>query len=522
MSESQGFLSIERIRLLEHQALAAARPGELMRRAAIAVTELADQLLQNQNRNTCVTGLIGPGNNGADALLALMMLARRGYQVRACAIQSQEFDQANPESNSDRAAVLSRWQAQGGILTPLSQLPDWLPALSGAQILPQTDILLLDGLFGIGIKRPITGQAAQIAQLTHRLDAPVIAIDAPSGLNADSGAIIGGERAAVVKASHTVTMLANKAGLHTGIGKAVSGRVSVAPLGVTYSKPEGRLIDRDWVTTRIKSRGPDTHKGSFGTVGVLGGAASMPGAALLAASGALAMGAGKVAIMSPAGELFDTGKPQLMSWSVQKPADLDRHLKSATTLVVGCGLGSNDAAHTLVSKALACDLPMVLDADGLNIVAASQHNTTLSAALVERNRPGVTVITPHPLEAARILGQTVNQIQNNRIDAALDLARRTQSTVILKGAGSVIAAPDGRWAINASGGPSLATGGTGDILAGMVGALLAQGYLPWEAAAIAAWVHGNAGDRWSDKHRRGVGLSAADLLHQIVLSFNSC
>lgn len=515
MTESPGFLTIDRIRQAETGALAGAPEGALMRKAALAVTRLADRLLQRQRRPAPVSALVGPGNNGADALLALMMLASRGYAVRAFASPT---DRRLPP---DAARVHAQWLARGGSFTALDRLPDHLPALSHRDG-SHDGGLIIDGLFGIGLQRPLQGDAAAAAQLTHRLDSPVIAVDVPSGLNASTGAIVGGERAAVVCASHTVTMIANKPGLHTGTGKEVAGAVSLATLDVDPGPVDGLLIDQSWVGARLSVRKANTHKGSFGFVAILGGAATMPGASLLAGHGARAAGAGKVALISPDRAVFDAGSPQLMAWQANHPSQLAEQLKPVNTLVAGCGLGTEPLAGVLLATGLGGSVAAVLDADALNLLASPSDAPPLGRLLNERAATSPTVLTPHPLEAARLLRQTVAQVQNDRIGAALRLAAQTRCTVVLKGAGSIIAAPDGRHAINTSGGPALATGGTGDLLAGVIGGLLAQGHTAWEAAAIGTWVHGHAADRWTHEHPRATGLDANHLIGQLISVFNTC
>lgn len=514
MTDSHAFMSLEKIRAVEARALSATAPGELMYRAAYDIAALAESLLITRPAQASVTALVGPGNNGGDALLALMLLQARGYRTRACALTSM------PIANSDAQAVWSQFLARGGSFSQMKDLPDLLPALSGGSAKAQNETILIDGMFGIGLHRPLEADAARAAQLTHRLDSPVLAIDVPSGLNADTGAKLGGERSAAVKASHTITLIANKPGLHTGQGRALAGKVIVSTLGIETSAPSGMSIDRQWVATRLRTRLSNSHKGTFGTVGILGGAPSMPGAALLAARAAQAGGAGKVAIMSPGARVFDPGSPQLMSWLLERPADLDAHLQQISCLVAGCGLGTDQLANTLLARALAAPLPAVIDADALNMIARNPANPDLRGLLLSRNRSTSAIITPHPLEAARLLKLSVAQIEDNRVTNAGRLATELQCTVILKGAGSVIAEPGGRWAIINSGSAALATGGTGDLLAGLAGALLAQGYPSWEAAAMAAWLHGDAADIWTQQHPRQIGLGAGALLNHLIESIN--
>ncbi|MEZ5740600.1 MAG: NAD(P)H-hydrate dehydratase [Burkholderiaceae bacterium] len=497
---SSGFLFQARIRAIEREHLDADPPAPLMARAALAVADAADHLLRQMPGRTRVLAAIGPGNNGADALLCLQTLARRGYRVEAHLLH--EGEPGPPEA----VAVHRQWLAAGGVVAPLQSLHRRL----GDGPAP----LLIDGLFGIGLSRPLGGSAARFAALTSRLEGPVLAVDVPSGLDPDTGSVVGGPLAAAVHATHTVTMIADKPGLWTGQGRLHAGQVSLASLGLPASVPDGLRIDRQWVRARLAHRSPVAHKGTFGTVAIVGGAAGMPGAALLAAAGARASGAGKVATLGPDGAVFDPGEPQTMAWQAERPSEFDALLATTDAIAVGCGLGQGTAARGLLGQALRQAVPLCLDADALNLLAATAAQDRARILMRERadlGRP--TVITPHPLEAARLLGCSARDIEQNRIGQALALATRFACVVLLKGAGSVLAAPDGRWALITSGGPALATGGTGDVLAGLVTGLLAQGHSGWEAAAVAAWIHGDAADRWTVGHPRARGLSAPALVH---------
>ncbi len=473
-----------------------------MRRAARAVAGKAVQLARELVPPPVITGLIGPGNNGGDALLALAELAQRGYKTRALYLAGPPtIDSDLSIHNTAARCELSTLMADGN---------------HGHQQ------LVIDGMFGIGLSRPLGSVAAQCAQWTTRLACPVLAIDVPSGLNPDTGAIVGGPRAAIVKASHTVTMLGDKPGLHTGAGPEYAGDVTVASLGGEPVSADGIRINQQWVANRLRPRTATAHKGDFGMVAAIGGASGMTGAALLAAHGARAVGAGKIATISPDGPVFDPGHPQLMSLSIDRPSDFERHLVGLSAAAIGCGLGSGSRASSLLMQTLSTDLPLVVDADGLNIIGPLTEASALSALLARRSQIAPTVLTPHPLEAARLMSVTTSEVQDNRIGSALSLSHLSGAIVLLKGAGTVLAAPDGRWGLIDAGGPALASGGTGDILAGMVAGLMGQGQSAWEAAAVAAWVHGNAGDRWSVANPLGRGLHSVDLLRQIVYAMNHC
>jgi len=330
----------------------------------------------------------------------------------------------------------------------------------------------------------------------------VVSIDVPSGIDADTGAVVGGESGVAVRAEETVTMIADKPGLHTGPAVDHVGRIRVATLGIEFELPRsgvcsGQLIDRCAVAGLLPARPRDSSKGRFGSVVIVGGARGMAGAALLAARGAQASGAGKVSIISPDDPVFDPGQPQLMS----RPASAG--FGPAKVLVTGCGLGTGPESCKLFEQAVGQALAQVLDADALNLLSMQTLPTG------PRHAP--TVLTPHPLEAARLLGTDVAAIQADRIASAREIARRWDALTVLKGAGTVIAAADGRWAILESGGPALASAGSGDVLAGVIGGLMAQSLGAWDAAVLGCWAHAAAADTWSSASRWPAGLSAAAL-----------
>jgi ADP-dependent NAD(P)H-hydrate dehydratase / NAD(P)H-hydrate epimerase len=512
----------QRIRAIERDALAATGEGELISRAATAVADACARLLRDLPPRTPVLALVGPGNNGGDALLAAQRLSKRGWAVSAVALHSTQ-----PVAR-DAARVWQGWRADGRVM----EIPSQLDALLRARP------LVIDGLFGLGLTRPLSGDAADIVRRVRAAGVPVVAVDVPSGLDPDRGCIVGDgasidgldpavDAPVAMQANVTVTLLCDKPGLHTGAGSALSGKVSVASLEVTapVQTADGRLLGAQDFDALLPARDRNAHKGLFGDVLVIGGAVGMQGAAQLAALGARAVGAGRIYLMRPMAEKVGLlpDAPDLMRRTVRSDAAAVgaspreaavQALGSADSLVVGCGLGTDAAAAQLLELALSHPGSLVLDADALNLLAA---NGTLRDALRERARqrgpePGA-VMTPHPLEAARLLGTDTATVQHDRIDAARSLATATGSVVVLKGAGSVIAGPDGSWAINSSGGPILSVAGTGDVLAGVIGGLLANRLKPIDAARLGTWLHGSAGDELAarDDYRRGIGLPAGEL-----------
>jgi len=482
------------LRRLEAAALSGLPPDTLMTRAAEAVAAATARLARTLAPGRPVLALAGPGNNGADALLAAALLRERGYACSAVALRLA------PPSSSDAAGAWRRAQAAGLRIEPPEALDAQLAAAP----------IVIDGLFGIGLDRPLAGDARRFCEAVAQAALPVVAVDLPSGIDADTGAIVGGTAGRAMRASLTVTMIADKPGLRTGAALDHVGTVEVAALGLEAAREAfareagnaiGRLFDAGSAAAMLAARARDSNKGSFGSVLAYGGARGMRGAALLAARGAQALGAGKVFVGSPDGEPFDPGQPQLMT----APAEPD--FGACDAVAIGCGLGRSELARERLAAALASAPALVIDADALNLIAADP--SLLAAPPVAA--PSRCVMTPHPLEAARLLGCEAAQVQADRRAAAAALAQRYRMVVLLKGAGSLVADPHGAWWIVGTGSPALASAGTGDVLAGMIAAILARGHDGSRAACLAAWLHGRAGMHFETAHGHAEGLSAAEL-----------
>ena len=497
-----GLYSVSQVRAIEQAALAAAPQGALMRRAGAAAAALANRLLPSGG---AVLVLAGPGNNGGDALETAALLAHGGCQVTI------HFAGSAESLSADAAAALQRAQASPAAFGPADMAARW--------------DLAIDGLFGIGLARPLGGGLAALVLALNALRCPVLALDVPSGLDADTGAIVGPGGVAV-RASHTVTFIADKPGLHTAEGCDHAGLVDVATLDIDaslYPPPSAALAGPALFAARLAPRRENTHKGSFGDVAIVGGAHGMAGAAVLAARSAAMAGAGRVfAGFIDTPPAYDPPHPEIMC---RRAADLDLDLDlQRGAIVAGPGLGTGAEAHALLTQALANAAPLVLDADALNMIAA---DVKLRAALIDRS--AATVMTPHPLEAARLLGCSAADVQADRLEAARRLAASFSAMVVLKGAGSVMARPDGMAVINITGSPALATAGTGDVLAGLCGALLAQHWPPWEALLGAVWLHGAAADLLVELGTGPVGLVASELpaairtcLNRLIRSQSGC
>jgi hydroxyethylthiazole kinase-like uncharacterized protein yjeF len=488
--------TVAEIRDIERTAAQRLPQGALMQRAGQAGANEALDLLPFTTSKAKVLVLAGPGNNGGDALETAAHLAHAGAQVTL-----HYFEPAG-EPSPERVHALERARS-----APLRFLPSDAGALHGTEW-----NLVIDGLFGIGLKRPLSGLAAELVAAVNALGCPVLALDVPSGLDADTGAIVGPDGLAV-RATHTITFIGDKPGLHTCEGRDHAGVVLVSNLdldAVLFPRSAAQLTDLALFSHCVQRRRHSAHKGNFGNVAVLGGARGMAGAPILAARTALMSGAGRVfACFIGEPPAFDPAHPELMCRSAQE-FDFD----TAAT-VAGPGLGTSASASEMLINALHSHSPLVADADALNLCAADARLRELLAA-----RTAPSLLTPHPLEAARLLGCTTADVQADRPAAARRLAAALNATVVLKGSGTVVASREGAVVINTTGNPALATAGTGDVLAGLCGSLLAQGWPAWETAVGAVWLHGMAADVLVAEGVGPAGLTAGELIPAIRTALN--
>jgi len=457
-------------RRLEAAALADHAAHALMQRAGLAVARLALALSPSDRR---VDVFAGPGNNGGDGLVAATHLHQSGLAVRVL------FAGDPARLPADAAVAYAAAHAAG------VPMVNRLDAAHGRR-------LVVDALLGLGAARPPQGRLADLIDTINTRaaqGAQVLAVDLPSGLHPDTGQPLGAQ---AVHATDTLALLTLKPGLFTGAGRDHAGSVWCSDLGVlTADQVVSAWLQRAGEPQSTRSHA--SHKGRFGDVALVGGAPGMGGALLLAARAALAAGAGRVywSALDPSLAALDALQPELMyrplGW-INAPAQL-------AALTVVCGCGGADAVRAALPPLLAHAARLVLDADALNAVAAEPGLQQALRARAARAKP--TVLTPHPLEAARLLGTDTAAVQADRLAAAQELAEKLQSTVLLKGSGSVIAAPDATPIINASGNALLASAGTGDVLAGWIGGLWAQQpqRAAQDVAAAAAWRHGVAADR---------------------------
>lgn len=449
--------SVAQLRAMEAQATAVLPAHTLMQRAGLSLARLVLALAPHART---VWIACGPGNNGGDGFEAAVHLKAWGKNVQISHLSRTEYAQDATKSIASAIAA----------------------GVSIGRTVPVEFDVAVDALFGIGLQRALGAEHAQWVHAMHASGQPIVAVDCPSGLGTDSG----GAQAITVQAHATLTYLGLKPGLFTAQGRDACGDIWLDTLGVdTAPPPVAELNPPPPPLTRPHA----SHKGSYGDLAVVGGDTGMLGAALLAARAALHGGAGRVyvAALDPMAPRIDPTQPELM---FRAPHSLPWN---QLTVVAGCGGGQRIANG--LKQLLQESARLVLDADALNALAA---DATLQDALRERARTlgaAATVLTPHPLEAARLLGATTAQVQAQRLDAAQSLADTLAATVALKGSGTVIASPGATPRINPTGNARLATGGTGDVLAGMVGAHLATGRPAHAAASAAVYQHGLAAQR---------------------------
>ena len=488
--------SVAQIRQIEAEFATTQPQDSLMQRAGDATARYAEEFLDGKGGRILV--LAGTGNNGGDAWVAARRLQQSWHRVTVV-IESETAEKSLArQAQTARKEFLS---AQGRLVTAWPE--------------DETHDLILDGLLGIGITRAVTGKMAALIARANASGVPICAIDIPSGLSADTGAVMGstmgnamGNRLGeAIRARNTITFIGAKPGMYTGDGRDHCGEIRIDTLGVDTSlrQSNNSLLTPEGVAGMAPARVHNSHKGQFGTVGVLGGAQGMLGAAVLAARAALHLGAGKIFLAPLADDApgFDPLHPEIM---LKKARDLVAR-ETLESLVVGPGMGTGDAARNMLAAALKANVPLVLDADALNLIADGR---ALQNQLLRRTAPHL--LTPHPGEAARLLQASTSEIQADRIKAACTLATRFNALVVLKGSGSVIAFPDTTWHINSTGNPGMASGGMGDALAGMLGALLAQGLAPEEALMLGTCLHGAAADRALEQHCGPIGLTASEVI----------
>jgi hydroxyethylthiazole kinase-like uncharacterized protein yjeF len=497
-------LSRDAVRALDRDAIERlGLPGLLlMENAGRGAFDAIMQVFPGALAHVVVVG--GPGQNGGDGWVVARHLANAGLCPHAFLLGDAR------RVGGDALVQLRAMQALGIVLRELpgDDLAPLVAALSSAT-------LVVDALFGTGLDRPLLGSYAAAVELIDACGAKVVALDLPSGVDADRGSVLG----AAVRADLCVTFAAHKRGLHQHPGAALAGELRVVSIGVPvpFDAPVG-LIEASDVASWVAPRSLDAHKGSAGHVLVIAGAPGHTGAALLAGMGALRAGAGLVTLAArgDARAALDAKVVELMTAAL--PLDAEAALEVALTLaqdkrsaVLGPGLGLDPATRTLARQlALTLPLPTVLDADALTALGAD-------CGLL-RSAAGPRVLTPHPGEAARLLDSTSAEVQADRYAAAQKLAERTGCVVVLKGARSIVAEPSGRMRVCPAGTPAMAVAGTGDVLSGVIAALLAVAD-PFDAAAAGTYLHALAGEQAAQGDR---GLLASELAAALPRALARC
>ena len=431
-----------------------------------------------------LTVLCGGGNNGGDGYVVASLAKRAGFEVQVIALKSSN------ELSGDADQVAQDWHETGG-----------------TEVAPDVDLvgdLIVDALLGTGLDRPASGDYASLIKRANDCAKPILAIDVPSGLSADTGQPLG----ECIEANMTISFIGRKRGLYTAAAGDLAGELAFDDLDVPeaiYSSvgSAAELLGKNLLPARLPSRARQTHKGKLGRVLVIGGDHGYSGAPILTGQAALRAGSGLVTLASRArtAAAAVVVQPELMARDLEDPEALTEWLEASDVVALGPGLGRSSWSLALWRKAVACKCPLVLDADGLYWLAREP---------LERQN---WVLTPHPGEAARLLEASVDEIEADRFAAAHALADRYQATVVLKGWGSLIASPDAQVRVCPFGNPAMATAGMGDALTGIIASLIGQGLSPDQATETGVLLHALAGDAAAKGRRQ---ILASDLIDHLA------
>ena len=484
----------------------------LMERAGSAVAKVIEQRY-HPLRGRAIAVICGKGNNGGDGFVVARLLRARGAAVTTLLLGKPETLSPDAQAMYQR---LVRGAGRSHVLacTNRNSLTETLAKPS----------LIVDAVFGTGLTKPIMGLYRDAIEAINEMSAtrhvPVIAVDMPSGIHADTGEIMG----AAVGATATVTFGLPKVGLYVGPGIDHAGDITVADIGIPQAYVDATatnrsLITADMAAAALPERRTSSHKGSFGHAGIIAGSPGKTGAAAMAAKAALRVGTGLVTVATPAGAHLALESKTLEAMTMPMP-ETDAHTLSVSAtepllafaaersaVAIGPGLTTHPETIELVRRLIPrIDAPLVLDADALNALAG--HADVLSRCKI------MPIVTPHPGEMARLTGKTAQAVNADRLGTAAKFATAYRAITVLKGARTVIAHPDGRLAISPTGNPGMATGGTGDVLTGMVAGFLAQRIPGWDAACTAVYLHGLAGDLAAEQIGQ-IGLTAGDVIGHI-------
>lgn len=471
-------------------------PGfELMSRAAKVCFAILQECWPDAQK---LTVYCGSGNNAGDGYIVASLAKQVGIDAKV--VQVGYPDKLKGD------ALMAYWQAKS----------DDVPMLEFYDYEPEPTDLIVDALIGTGLSEDVYGDYPYAIEQINEAAVPVLAVDIPSGLCSDSGKIMG----AVVNAAVTVTFIGVKQGLLTGYGPNMCGDVYFGSLAVPESvyeevEVDSELVRAEWVRDQLPPRPRDAHKGQHGHVLVVGGDLGMGGAAAMAAEAAGRCGAGLVSVITRPQHVaaIIARRPECMVLGVEEGDSIEFAIEKASVIVAGPGIGRGRWGAFLLEQILASDLPLVLDADGLNYLSV------LAEQSPEATQRGNWVLTPHPGEASRLLGCSTEDIQKNRFSSMEQLVEAFGGAVLLKGAGTLVKEHDKLAQLITTGNPGMATGGMGDVLSGVIGALIAQGLNPYDAAKAGAWLHGAAADMAVATDDTGIkterGLLATDLMEPL-------
>ena len=483
-------------------------PGHvLMERAGAGATAVLLEQFPHVRRKRVVV-CAGKGNNGGDGFVMARLLRKKGVRAEVMLL-----GRATDVKGDARRMLAAARRARVRIteVTSARDVGNLATAVAGAA-------LLVDAVFGTGLNAAVEGRYADVLHLMNASGVPIFAVDIPSGLDTDRGTPIG----VAIQAEATATFGFAKLGqvIHPGlahVGALAVVDIGIAPEAVAEVKPQTHLLDAEMVAPLVPVRGAEAHKGTCGHVLVIAGSRGHTGAALLAAHAACRAGAGLTTLAGPASlnAIYCGGAPEVMT-ALLADSDgfvrFDEHalralLEGKTAVIVGPGMGTHTDAERLVRFLLReIDLPMVIDADALTCLA--RDTSMLRGARAQ------ALLTPHPGEMARMSGSTTAAVQSDRIGVARSFVAAHQCVLVLKGARSIIAAPDGTVWVNPTGNPGMASGGMGDALSGILGALLAQGLSPADAACLAVYLHGAVADHAAASGGE-IGLLASDVIDGI-------
>ncbi len=482
----------------------------LMENAALSIVAKATEMLVNAPTGSKTVIIAGKGNNGGDAYATARHLIQKGYPVITISIVQRNM--ITGEANT----YLQILESIGAPVFFASNEEE----LKGVSVFLKEAFLIVDGIFGTGFHGNVSGFYKSLIQIINESNGKVLSIDIPSGVNGENGQIGG----IAVKADETVTFSLPKPGLMQYPGAGFAGRITVSDISIPAAaikelRLDGELSEADMLHDFIPERAVNSHKNTFGKVLIITGSTGMTGAGALAARAAFKTGSGMVYLAVPESlsPIYGATIPEAIIIPLKDvnglitDYNLDMLLyktKSCNSIVIGPGLSSEELVAEWVKPFVSeCRKPMVIDADALNIIARETD--------VFKKRQGHTVITPHPGEFSRLTELSVDEIQQNRIKTSLEYSRKWNVTVVLKGAGTVIANPCGKYFINTAGNPVLAVAGSGDVLAGITGSLIGQGVKHDEAAVLGAYIHGRCGDALSDKSHMHGGFTASEICAEI-------